>query len=210
MGEIPAWLIEAEKHLRKTDPIITAVIDRAGPCSLRPREHHFATLAGSIISQQISVKAADAIEGRLLKALGSGGLTAEGIAALGDEAIRAAGISPQKLKYLRDLSGKVLDGTVHLAQISQLPDEEIIRELIKVKGIGLWTVQMFLIFSLNRTDVFPYDDLGVRNGIRNLYGYKSMPARRTAERIAAKWAPYRSVGSWYCWRSLEFAKAAIA
>jgi DNA-3-methyladenine glycosylase II len=119
---------------------------------------------------------------------------------LPDDELRAAGISPQKLNYIRDLCENVLDGRLILNHIGRKSDEGVIEELIQVKGIGRWTVQMFLIFSLGRLDVFPHDDLGIRTNIRNLYGLSDLPDKKISQRIAEPWRPYASVASWYCWR----------
>jgi DNA-3-methyladenine glycosylase II len=114
------------------------------------------------------------------------------------------GVSPQKSGYLLDLADGVMSGEVRLDRMSRMPDDEVIEALVQVKGIGIWTAQMFLIFSLGRPDVFPHDDLGVRSAIRNLYGLDDLPTKEVSHKIATPWRPYASVASWYCWRSLEF------
>ncbi|MEO7403126.1 MAG: DNA-3-methyladenine glycosylase 2 family protein, partial [Burkholderiales bacterium] len=124
--------------------------------------------------------------------------------------LRAAGLSAAKASYVRDLSDAVVSGRVVLRQIARKPDEEIIEELIQVKGIGRWTAQMFLIFSLGRLDVLPVDDLGVRVAIRDLYGLVELPDNKTSERVAESWRPYASVASWYCWRSIPLQRAKVA
>lgn len=160
-------------------------------------------LVRSIVFQQISGAAARTILGRLTEALPGKKLTPEGLAALSTEEYRLAGVSKQKGGYLQSLAALSLSGDLKLARIGRYADEDVIAQLTQVKGIGVWTAQMFLMFSLGRPDVLPWDDLGVRQAIRKLYGLAEMPTRAESERIAAPWRPYASVASWYCWRSLE-------
>jgi len=160
-------------------------------------------LVRSIISEQISVGAARAIRGRLEQLVGEQGIKPAVIAALSPQQLRSAGLSPQKASYLHDLAAKVQSGDVRLVGLARWSDEEIIEELIQVKGIGRWTAQMFLIFALGRTDVFPIDDFGVRAAITRLYGFEEPPARTALMEIGQRWSPFASVGSWYCWRYLE-------
>ena len=187
-------------HLQKSDPVMRSVIGRVGPFRLRPQRDRFAILARSIISQQISAQAARSIWGRLEAVVAPETPSAINLFAAGPERLRQAGVSPQKLGYLTDLCSRVRDDRLRLDRLGRLSDERVIGELVQVKGIGRWTAQMFLIFSLGRLDVFPYDDLGVRAAIRDLYGLEELPGRDAAERIAARWKPYASVASWYCWR----------
>ncbi len=198
------WIGDAVAHLKAVDPTLRRVIEKVGPCELPHHRDRYATLVRSIISQQISTKAADSIHRRLCEAIAPEGLEAPIIAALSEEQMQAVGLSPQKRRYLRDLTEKVVAGTVRLSQLHRRTDDEVIEELTLVKGIGVWTAQMFLIFSLNRPNVFPADDLGIRNAIRNLYRLKSVPEKKQSHEIAAPWAPYGSVAAWYCWRSLDF------
>jgi DNA-3-methyladenine glycosylase II len=160
-------------------------------------------LVCSIISQQISGYAAASIIRRLRKLAGPGGLRAATLAKFSIAELRSVGLSPQKASYVTDLVQKVNDGTVNLRQIGRLSDEQAIEQLIQVKGIGRWTAQMFLIFSLGRLDVFPHDDLGVRSAIRNNYGLADLPDKETAIEIAEPWRPFSSIASWYCWQSLD-------
>ena len=194
-------------HLRSVDPVLGEVISRVGPFSVRLERDRFRALVRSIISQQISGLAAQSIFKRLIKAVGPGGLIPERLVACSPEELRAAGLSAQKAAYLRDLSEKVQNGQVRLTRLSGMADELIIEQLTEVKGIGVWTAQMFLIFSLGRLDVFPYADLGVRMALRNLYRLKDLPDRKRAEHIAAAWKPFSTLASWYCWRSLELPAA---
>jgi DNA-3-methyladenine glycosylase II len=163
-------------------------------------------LVRSIVSQQISTSAARAIRRRLQELAGPEGLTAANLARFGADELRSVGLSPQKASYVADLAAKANDGTVDLRRIGRLSDDDVVETLTQVKGIGRWTAQMFLIFSLGRSDVFPHDDLGVRTAIRDRYGLPELPDRATSHAIAAPWRPYASVASWYCWRSLDLAR----
>ena len=194
----------ALRHLRRTDPVMRAVIRKAGPFTLQPRRNRFRALVFSILSQQISTKAAAAIRGRLIDHLKPRRISPAAIARLSPEELRTVGLSSQKTRYLLDLATRVNSGNLRLSGLVRLTDEEVIEALTQVKGIGVWTAQMFLIFSLGRLDVFPYDDLGVKVAIRNLYGLSELPDKEIGHRIAAAWKPYASIASWYCWRSLEF------
>lgn len=196
----------ALEHLRAADPVLCAVIDRAGSYTLRLNRDRFQMLVRSILSQQISTSAARTIRERLEALAGEAGVTAPFLAGLTPEQLRAVGVSSQKASYLHDLARHANEGLLDLRGIGRLTDEQIIERLTAVKGIGRWTAQMFLIFSLGRLDVFPHDDLGVRTAIRNQYGLDELPDRAASHAIAAPWRPYASVASWYCWRSLEFGK----
>jgi DNA-3-methyladenine glycosylase II len=191
-------------QIRASDSIMRRLIDAVGPFTLRPeRRRRFSVLARAIISQQVSTAAARTIRGRLEGILDNGSLNAEGIARLTESDLRSVGLSRQKASYLSDLARKSLDGTVRLERIGRLPDEGVIETLTLVKGIGRWTAEMFLIFSLGRLDVLPVDDLGVRAAIKDLYRLDDPPDKKTCLEIAAPWRPYATIGSWYCWRSLD-------
>jgi DNA-3-methyladenine glycosylase II len=196
----------AVRHLRKQDPVLKSLIRAVGPFTLRTERDGFKMLVSSIISQQISGKAARSIRLRLQGRIAPQRISPEAIAALSIEELRGVGLSHQKAAYLHDLAAKVRAGDVRLQRLSRWTDEEIIEELIQVKGIGVWTAQMFLMFSLGRLDVFPHDDLGIRSAIRNLYGLADLPDKKTSHRIAAPWRPYATIASWYCWRSHEVGK----
>jgi DNA-3-methyladenine glycosylase II len=195
---------QAIRHLRRKDPIMRAVIRRAGPFTLRLHRNRFRALVFSILGQQISGKAAASIRARLVNYLKPQPISAPSLARLSAQELRGLGVSTQKAGYLLDLAKRVANGELRLARIARMPDEEVIAALTEVKGIGTWTAQMFLIFSLGRLDVLPHDDLGVRVAIRNLYGLDELPNKEISQRIATPWRPYASVASWYCWRSLEF------
>jgi DNA-3-methyladenine glycosylase II len=193
----------AERHLKRRDSALAAVIRLVGPCGYSLQRDRFGMLVRSIVFQQISGAAARTILGRLTNVLPGKKVAPEGLAALTPEEFRLAGISKQKASYLQSLAALSLSGDLKLARIGKYADEEIIAQLTQVKGIGVWTAQMFLMFSLGRPDVLPWDDLGIRQAIRKLYGLAEMPTRAESERIAEPWRPYASVASWYCWRSLE-------
>jgi DNA-3-methyladenine glycosylase II len=194
-------LEEAVAHLSKADKRLAKVILKAGPCQLRPNRDRFGMLIRSIISQQISTAAARTIRERLTTRAGA--LEAERLHLLTEEDYRLSGISPQKMRYIRDLVERTASGTLPLNQMGRLTDEEVILRLTEIKGIGRWTAQMFLMFSLGRMDVLPHDDLGIRNAMRKLYGLEEAPTRDQMDEIAAPWRPYATVACWYCWRSLE-------
>jgi DNA-3-methyladenine glycosylase II len=200
-----ANIAEAIVYLRGRDPVLAAVIDRVGPFALQPDPDIFKSLVRAIIAQQISTSAARSIYKRLISLAGAEERLLSALARLSAEELRAAGVSPQKARYLRDLAEKVSIGTVKLETIAARTNDEIIAELTQIKGVGVWTAQMLLIFSLGRLDVFPGDDLGIRTAIKRLYRKRALPTKpaqlRKFERL---WQPYASVASWYCWRSLEF------
>ena len=199
-----ASIIQAAiKHLRRNDPILDKLIGEIGAFDLRLERNAFRMLVRSIISQQISTAAARSIRARLEALLAPAKITAEGIAALSLAQLRSVGLSSQKAGYLFDLSRKVSQKEVALHRFRKMSDEEVIAELIKVKGIGVWTAQMYLIFSAGRLDVFPHGDLGIRSAMRKLYGLAEMPSKTEGEQIAKAWRPYSSIASWYCWRSLD-------
>jgi DNA-3-methyladenine glycosylase II len=181
--------------------------DCAPLTSLKLQSNRFGMLVHSILSQQISVHAARAVRGRLVDRIGKPGLTPDAIADLTLEELRAVGMSRTKAAYLHDLSEKVSSGAVALNRIGRKTDEDVIGELIQIKGIGVWTAQMFLIFSLGRLDVFPHDDYGIRSAIQKLYGLDDLPSRPDSESIAAPWRPYATIATWYLWRSHELGKA---
>ena len=193
----------AEAHLAAVDPVLARLIAAHGPCTLAPDPRPFHTLVDSIISQQISVKAAASILRRFQALLPDGAVTPEAILALPVEQMRAAGLSGAKARYVRDLAEKVAAGVVDLESIAHAPDEVVIRELVQVKGIGRWTAEMFLIFSLGRPDVLPVDDLGFRTAAQRAYGLAALPGKAALQALAAGWHPYATVATWHLWRSLS-------
>ena len=193
---------EAIHHLRQSDPILSEIIDRVGACQIAFRDPDFETLVKSIVFQQLSGRVANVIFARLAKAAGAR-VTPESILKLRPSRMRTLGLSTQKTAYIRDLARHARDGTVVFDELRELPDAEVIERLTRVKGIGVWTVHMFLIFALRRTDVLPVGDLGIRNAIRRAYGLAELPQPAEMEALAERWRPYCSVASWYLWRSIE-------
>lgn len=196
---------EATEHLKSNDPILAPVIERYGPCDIRPHKNYYQELVDSIISQQLSVHAARAIEGRFRDLFGGKFPTAEQILTTDVETLRSIGFSRAKGTYVLDLAQHIVDGKVKFDHLDGLSNDEVIAELVQVKGIGEWTVHMFLMFCMGRLDVLPVGDLGIKNGIVKLYKLSIIPAPDEIRAIAAKnnWHPYESVASWYIWQSLD-------
>lgn len=199
----PEVVAAALKHLRQSDAALAAILKQVGPCQLRRQTNRYQSLLRAIIAQQISGSAARSIWARLQLAADSKTLTAAIVDRLDDEQLRGSGVSPQKLGYVRDLTRRVTSGELKLAGLHRRTDDEVIDALVQVKGIGVWTAQMFLMFSLGRPDVLPHGDLGIQNAIRKLYELNALPDRETCHRIATPWRPYATYASWYLWRSLE-------
>ena len=193
---------QALAHLRASDPVLAAIIQRVGPYAIQYHEPTFRALVRSIVFQQLHGKAARTIFDRLVQKAG-GEITPDSILKLRPAQMRAVGLSKQKLTYIRDLARKTRDRIVEFERFPQMSDEEIIAELTQVKGIGEWTAHMFLMFALRRPNILPTGDYGVRAAIRKAYGMKVMPKPRTMERLAKGWHPYCSIASWYMWRSLD-------
>ena len=200
----PATLRKAEARLRRSDPVLAAIMRDVGPCRLRTDETGgaFAALVESIVYQQITGKAAASIYGRVRKLIKRRHPRPQDILAATEEALRGAGLSRQKVAYLRDLAEKVRDG-LKLRALGRLENEAVIEALTEVKGIGRWTAEMFLMFSLMRPDVLPVDDLGLRRAMERAYNGGKDLTRDEMREIGAPWAPYRSCATWYLWRSLD-------
>jgi DNA-3-methyladenine glycosylase II len=195
----------AVAHLKRADPTLAAVIARVGPCRFEPRAEgtHFEAVARAIVYQQLSGKAAGTIHGRFHALYGGRAPEPDELLATPDDRLRGAGLSRQKVGYLRDLAGRVAAGDVPLGRVELLGDDEVIAALTRVKGVGRWTAQMFLMFRLGRPDVLPDLDLGVQKAIQLAYGRRAMPKPADVLRVGRPWAPYRTVASWYLWRSLD-------
>jgi len=193
----------ALRHLRRVDRRMRAIIDRAGPCAIAPSNRYFFALCQAIVSQQLAVKAARTIFARFRQLFPRGNPTPQRVAALSDAQFSSAGISPQKRGYLRDLAQKFADGEVPVRRMARMTDDEVIAALTQVKGVGVWTAHMFLIFVLARPDVWPTGDLGIRKAVQVNYGLPELPADGALTAVAEPWRPYRSVAAWYLWRSLE-------
>jgi DNA-3-methyladenine glycosylase II len=181
------------------------VIARVGRCTLTPRTEwtHFDALVRSIVYQQLSGKAAATIHGRVITLIGEGSQAPGRIVATPHEHLRAAGLSTQKANYIRNLAEHVIDGSLPVDSLDQLSDDEVITALTQVKGIGRWSAQMFLMFRLGRPDILPELDLGVQKGIQKAYRMRKLPTPKQVLKRGERWAPYRTIGSWYMWRILE-------
>lgn len=193
---------KALNHLKKCDRTLAAIITRVGPYKIIYREPTFQALARAIVFQQLSTKAARTIYGRLEEAAG-GSITPEAIQNLSVGEMRRAGLSKQKIGYIRDLAEHVLSGKVDFTKLHEMSDDEVIVTLTDIKGIGEWTAHMFLIFALRRPNVLATGDLGVRTAVQRAYRKRKLPSPKQMEKIAAGWHPYCSVACWYLWRSLE-------
>ena len=191
------------QHLKKSDPVIAAIIQRVGPFKLQYREPNFETLVRSIVYQQLSGRVASVIFNRLHTAAGEEQLTPAGIMKLRPERMRKLGLSGQKTLYIRELAKHTKRGTVVFEALPGFDAAAVVEHLTRVKGIGVWTAHMFLMFALRRNDVLPVGDLGIRAAMKKAYGLDDLPKPAEMEKIAAAWKPYTSVACWYLWRSLE-------
>lgn len=193
---------KAINHLKNCDPVLRDIIERVGAFRMEFGPPEFHSLAESILYQQLNGRAAETIFNRFT-ALAGDPLTPEGILQLTDEQLRSVGLSKQKSSYLRDLATKTASGLLDFSRLSDMPDHEVIEHLTQVKGIGVWTAQMFLMFTLRRPDVLPTGDYGVQAAIKKHYRKRKLPKPKDMEKIARPWAPYRSIACWYLWRSLD-------
>jgi DNA-3-methyladenine glycosylase II len=192
----------ALKHLKK-DPVLAEIISRTGPFGMQYREPSFESLVRSIVYQQLSGKVASVIFGRLHAASGEEQLTPAGIMKMRPERMRKLGLSAQKTEYIRELAKHIRKGSIVFEHLPTLEDAAVIERLTAVKGIGIWTAQMFLMFALRREDVLPVADLGIRTAMKKAYGLTDLPKPVEMEEIARGWKPYTSIACWYLWRSLE-------
>lgn len=195
----------AAAHLAKNDPVLAPIIAQAGPCTIRPHQKYYQELVDSIISQQLSVKAAATIFKRFKELFGGEFPAPEQILEKDIEELRGVGLSRGKAVYVRDLAQHVVDGKVRFDHLDSLSNEEIIKELTAVKGIGEWTAHMFMMFCMGRLDVLAPGDLGIKNGIQKLYGLDHQPSPQEVVELAEKnrWHPYETVACWYIWKSLD-------
>jgi DNA-3-methyladenine glycosylase II len=194
---------KAITHLKKSDAVLAAIIERAGAYKIHYREPDFETLVRSITSQQLNGTAAATIFARLQAAAKADPLTPESILRLRPARMRSVGLSGQKMKYIRELARMTRDGEVSFEQCASLEDDAVVEHLTRVKGVGVWTVHMFLMFALRRHNVLPTGDLGIRMAMKKAYALADLPKPAEMEKIAAPWRPYSSVACWYLWRSLE-------
>lgn len=193
---------KAVNHLKKCDPVLRAIIERVGPFRMEYGPAEFQSLAEAILYQQLNGKAAETIFKRFA-ALAGEPLTPEGILKLTDHQLRSVGLSKQKSAYLKDLAAKTAAGLLDFSRLPEMSDEEVIQHLTQVKGIGVWTAHMFLMFSLRRPNVLPTGDYGVQVAVKKHYRKRKLPKPKDMEKIARAWEPYRSVACWYMWRSLD-------
>jgi DNA-3-methyladenine glycosylase II len=194
---------KAIEALKRADPVMAGLIRQVGPYKIRYLEPDFETLVKSIVYQQLSGRVAATIFGRLAAAAGDGRLSPEAALALAPRRMRALGLSRQKIGYIRDIARHALSGQADFAALRKMPDEEVIRVLTGLKGVGVWTAHMFLIFALRRKDVLPSGDLGIRAAVKAAYNFPALPTPAQVEQVGEKWRPYRTVASWYLWRSQE-------
>ena len=193
---------KALEHLNLSDTVLAAVIAKVGPCGMEFGPPEFHSLAEAIVYQQLNGKAAVTIFKRFA-ALAGDPLTPEGILKLTDQQMRSAGLSKQKTSYLQDMSERARRGDLDFSRLHEFTDEEVIAHLTQVKGVGVWTAHMFLMFTLKRPNVLPTGDFGIRMAMKKLYRKRKMPTPEQMAKIAKAWEPHRSVACWYLWRSLE-------
>lgn len=200
----------AVAHLRRADHVLAALMERVGPCRFAPRAEgtHFDAVLRAIVYQQLSGSAASTIHARVLALYGGAAPTPAALLETPDEPLRAAGLSRQKIVYLRDLAHRVHEGSLPIDTLHELDDEQVMDALVRVKGVGRWTAQMFLIFRLGRPDVLPELDLGIRKAMQRTWHLRALPTPERMRRIAAPWAPWRTIACWYLWRSLDVDGAA--
>ena len=193
---------KAINHLKNSDPVLRAIIERVGPCRIEYGPAEFHSLAEAIVYQQLNGKAAVTIFNRFADLAGKP-LTPAGILKLTDQQMRAVGLSKQKTSYLRDMAERAMNGQLDFTRLHEHSDEDVIKHLTQVRGVGVWTAQMFLMFTLKRPNVLPTGDFGVQMAIRKHYNKRKMPKPALMEKIARPWEPYRSIACWYLWRSLD-------
>lgn len=200
---------EAAIYLSKVDPVLRSIIEQRGPCTIRQNTNYYQELVDAIISQQLSLHAARAIEQRFQDLFGGKFPDAEQILATDVETLRSIGFSRAKATYVLDLAQHIVDSKVRFDHLDTMSNDAVVAELTAVKGIGTWTAHMFLMFCMGRPDILPVGDLGVRNGIRKLYGFERTPTPDQITRVATDnhWHPYESIASWYVWQALDNAPA---
>jgi DNA-3-methyladenine glycosylase II len=191
----------ARRHLARRDPVLKRLIAAVGPCTLRTLPDGFLTLTRAIISQMISTKAAESIFARVEAVVGGRGVTPPSLLGATEEALRGAGLSAAKVRALRELAQQVQDGSLPLTSFPEMSDDDVLARLVQLRGVGRWTAEMFLIFSLGRLDVLPVGDLGLRAAVQRHYELEELPSAAWLRERGAPWQPYRSVATWYFWRS---------
>lgn len=200
----PVWTAAAQRHLQQADPVMARIIEQVGPLRITRRPARFEALARAIIFQQLAGRAAQTIFDRFVAIVGGGSFpTPEQVIAATDETMRSAGLSRGKLSYLRDLAAHVRDDMLNFRRFPRMDDEAIIAELTRVRGIGRWTAEMFLMFNLCRPDVLAVDDLGLRNAATKAYGAAAAIGAQELRELGERWRPYRSAAAWYLWQSMR-------
>jgi DNA-3-methyladenine glycosylase II len=203
----PPYALDAVAHLKRVDPILGEVIDRVGPYRIPRRPERFQALVRAIIFQQLAGRAAQTIYDRFVTQVGGKRFpTPALVLAASDEALHAAGLSRGKMAYVRDLAAHVRDRTLNFHRFPGMDDDAIIADLTRVRGIGRWTAEMFLMFNLHRPDVLPVDDLGVRNAVARLYAMSQPPPPKELREFGERWRPYRSAAAWYLWQSMRLVR----
>lgn len=198
------------RHLAEADPVMARLIALVGPCHLRPRRQYFITLCDSIISQQLSAKVAATIFDRFAALYPRQRPTPQGVASTPLRKLYAAGLSRQKAEYLQDLATGFLDGRVATKRFGRQSNDQIIESLVRIRGVGRWTAEMFLIFSLNRLNVLPVDDLGIKKALQLAYNLPAFPTPHKIRTVGQVWHPFETIASWYLWRSLQAEPAIIS
>lgn len=193
----------AYQHLAKADPVMGRLIAQIGECTLRPRRNYFAVLCDAIIAQQLSTAVADVIYRRFQKLFPSYRPSPQAVLRISLKQLQTVGLSRQKVSYLQDLARGFVSGHIVPSRLWRQSDEDVIASLVEIRGIGRWTAEMFLIFSLNRLDVLPGEDLGIRKAIQQWYGLRELPPPRAVQTIGRRWEPYRTIAAWYLWSSLH-------
>jgi DNA-3-methyladenine glycosylase II len=193
---------KAINHLKKSDPILSVIIERVGACRMEFGPPEFHSLAEAIVYQQLNGKAAVTIFKRFAALVGDP-VTPDGILKLTDAQLRSVGLSKQKSSYLKDMAQRAARGELDFSRLPEMSDDEVIKHLTQVKGVGVWTAHMFLMFTLRRPNVLPTGDFGIQMAIKKHYKKRKMPKPEQMEKIAKAWEPYRSVACWYLWRSLD-------
>jgi DNA-3-methyladenine glycosylase II len=191
------------RHIRKHDPVLGRIVQKVGPIDFELDDGHYEALVGSIIYQQLAGTAARAILDRFKKLYDGKIPNPEQYLSTDESKLRASGLSPQKISYIRDLCERIVNGSLDLASLARLSDEEAVEKLDAVRGVGRWTAEMFLLFVLGRKDVLPVDDLGVRKAVKRIYHLRKLPSREKFEKLARNWHPYCSIATMYLWRSGE-------
>jgi len=197
-------IADAVSKIKKNDSRLGVIIDQIGPCNLNRRTQGFSSLVHSIISQQLSKSSAQAIRSRFETLFGDNIVNPDGLMQISDSKLRATGLSKMKVEYLRSLANHIISGKINFLDLENMDDETVINTLIQVKGIGRWTAEMYLMFSMGRLDIFPFGDLAIRNAMRSIYDLNEIDFEAKAKEIAKRWRPFRTIGCWYLYQYIGF------